>query len=65
MYVPMKEHRKKGVNLMKQVIVLVAMIILGVGVAGFVMDFKDDASTITTNASSFITTTFAGEMGGE
>ncbi|MBO5667239.1 MAG: hypothetical protein J6S45_07315 [Firmicutes bacterium] len=44
---------------------LVAMIILGVGVAGMVMGFEDTADTITTNASSFITTTFAGEMGGE
>ena len=44
---------------MKQVIVLVAMIILGVGIAGMVMGFEATAETITDNAATCITTVFA------
>ena len=47
---------------MKQVIVLVAMIILGVGIAGMVTGFKDQASTITTSAGTLITTTYANDF---
>ena len=43
---------------MKQVIVLVAMIILGVGIAGMVMGFEVTAQTITGNADGQITTLF-------
>ena len=44
---------------MKQVIVLVAMIILGVGIAGMVMGFEATAEKITDNAATSITTVFA------
>ena len=47
---------------MKQVIVLVAMIILGVGIAGMVMGFETTATTITNGASTTITSTFDGEF---
>ena len=40
---------------MKQVIVLVAMIILGVALAGMVTGFETNAETISTNAGSLIT----------
>lgn len=43
---------------MKQVIILVAMIILGVGIAGMVMGFEATAETITNNADGQITTLF-------
>lgn len=43
---------------MKQVIVLVAMIILGVGIAGMVQGFETTAGTITTNAGTAITEAF-------
>ena len=40
---------------MKQVIVLVAMIILGVAVAGMVTGFETSATTITENAGTLVT----------
>ncbi|MBQ8589572.1 MAG: hypothetical protein IJ486_03865 [Firmicutes bacterium] len=39
---------------MKQVIVLVAMIILGVGLATMVTGFEASAKTITTNAGTMV-----------
>jgi len=39
---------------MKQVIVLVAMIVLGVAIAGMVMQFKTSADTITKSANDQI-----------
>ncbi|MEG1930143.1 MAG: hypothetical protein RR131_03290 [Anaerovorax sp.] len=41
---------------MKQIIVMVAMIILGVAIAGFVLGFEDTAKSIASNATSKITT---------
>jgi hypothetical protein len=39
---------------MKQIIVLIAMILLGISVGGFIMDFSDSAETISENASDKI-----------
>jgi len=52
-----KRSKERGI-FMKQVIVLVAMIILGVGIAGMVMGFEATAETITNNADGQITTLF-------
>ncbi len=39
---------------MKQVIVLVAMIVLGVAISGMIMQFKSSAETITKSANDQI-----------
>lgn len=39
---------------MKQIIVLIAMILLGISVGGFVMDFSDSAGDITDATSEKI-----------
>jgi hypothetical protein len=36
---------------MKQIIVLIAMILLGISIGGFVMDFSDSAKTISDSTS--------------
>lgn len=41
---------------MKQIIVMIAMIILGVAIATFVLGFEDSAKTISENAVKKITT---------
>ena len=48
---------------MKQVIVLVAMIILGVGIAGMVTGFEATATSITDGASTLIETEFTEIIG--
>lgn len=40
---------------MKQIIVMVSMIILGIAIAGFVLGFEDSAKDLTDNATSKIT----------
>ncbi|MBQ9931408.1 MAG: hypothetical protein IJO79_03570 [Firmicutes bacterium] len=47
---------------MKQIIVLVAMIVLGIAIAGFVMNFQTSAQTISSNASTAVTSLFAGKF---
>ena len=44
---------------MKQIIVLIAMIVLGIAIAGFVMNFETSAQTISTTASGAVTSLFA------
>lgn len=44
----------KGEKRMKQIIVMISMILLGIVIAGFVSNFSDSASTISTNAVSQI-----------
>ena len=39
---------------MKQIIVLIAMILLGISIGGFVMDFSESAGDITDSTSSKI-----------
>jgi hypothetical protein len=39
---------------MKQIIVLVSMVVLGIAIAGFVGDFKTSAETISTTANQQI-----------
>ncbi|MGI6731418.1 MAG: hypothetical protein ACOX5F_05880 [Anaerovoracaceae bacterium] len=46
---------------MKQIIVLVSMIVLGVAIAGFVGDFKTNAETISDTAKSQIESIFQNE----
>lgn len=46
---------------MKQIIVLVAMIILGIAIAGMVLHFQDTAKVITDKAESGVTKIFDGE----
>ena len=41
---------------MKQIIILVATIILGLAIGSFVIGFSNDAETLATNASGGITT---------
>ncbi|MBQ2868125.1 MAG: hypothetical protein IJM99_11860 [Firmicutes bacterium] len=48
---------------MKQVIVLVAMIILGVGIAGMVTGFDTVATSITDGATTMIETEFTDIIG--
>jgi flagellar basal body-associated protein FliL len=47
-------QRKKRRVGMKQIIVLVAMVLLGIAIAGFVLDFSDSAETISGNANEKI-----------
>lgn len=37
---------------MKQIIVMIAMVLLGITIAGFVFDFSDSAETISENANA-------------
>lgn len=37
---------------MKQIIVMIAMVLLGITIAGFVIDFGDSAEKISENANS-------------
>lgn len=46
---------------MKQLIVMIAMVILGVAIAGFVMDFKNNAGTISDATNDKINMTIFGE----
>ncbi len=46
---------------MKQIIVLVSMIILGIAIAGMVLHFQETATDITEKANSGITKVFDGE----
>ena len=39
---------------MKQIIVMIAMIILGISIAGFIGDFKNSAESISGNANEQI-----------
>lgn len=39
---------------MKQIIVMVSMVLLGIAVAGFVMDFSGSAEEISNNAKASI-----------
>ena len=39
---------------MKQIIVLISMIVLGIAIAGFVNNFTDSAQTIADNAAAKI-----------
>lgn len=41
---------------MKQIIVMIAMVLLGITIAGFVGDFKGSAETISDSANSRIVT---------
>lgn len=48
---------------MKQLIVLIAMIILGIAIAGFVVDFQDKAKSIAETTNSKISMSVFGEAG--
>ncbi|MBR0596826.1 hypothetical protein [Sinanaerobacter chloroacetimidivorans] len=39
---------------MKQIIVMIAMVILGIAIAGFVGEFRDSAETLSDNANQQI-----------
>ena len=39
---------------MKQIIVMISMVLLGIVIAGFVMDFSDSAETISGNTNTKI-----------
>lgn len=39
---------------MKQIIVMIAMIILGISIAGYIGEFKDSAESISNNANNRI-----------
>lgn len=47
---------------MKQIIVMISMIALGIAIAGFVMGFGESAETITTAAKEEITYANIGEL---
>lgn len=49
--------KEKGRKKMKQVIVMVAMVILGIALAMMVLGFKQPAKVITDNAMNSITRT--------
>ena len=44
---------------MKQLIVLVATVILGIAIAGLVLGFQDNAETISENAETRLESVFA------
>ncbi len=46
---------------MKQIIVLVATIVLGIAIGGFIIGFSDDAEELATGTSASIST-FADEL---
>ncbi|MGI6752413.1 MAG: hypothetical protein ACOX4U_07420 [Anaerovoracaceae bacterium] len=46
---------------MKQLIVLIAMVILGVAIAGFIVDFKDNAKSIAEATNSKVEMSIFGE----
>lgn len=49
---------------MKQIIILVSMIILGIAIAGFVGDFKGSAESISSTANDKVLTVIAGNDSG-
>ena len=53
---------KKGGKEMKQLIVLIAMIILGIVIAGFVVGLGDTAEQLSTSGSTRITTALGNDF---
>ena len=49
-------EKERGVKLMKQLIVMISMIMLGVAIAGMVGQFTDSANTLSTKAIAQIQT---------
>lgn len=49
---------------MKQIIVMIAMVILGIAIAGFVNEFKDSAEVISDDARVRILAIAADSQGG-
>ena len=54
---------QKGGKGMKQLIVLIAMIILGIAIAGFVVGLGDSASALATGGANKITTALGNSFG--
>lgn len=57
-----KEYRRRKEETgMKQIIVLIAMVLLGITLAGFVSQFGDSAKIISDRANSRIETVISGD----
>lgn len=55
------EERRRST--MKQLIVLIAMIILGIAIAGFIVDFQDKAKSIAETTNGKISMSVFGKTG--
>lgn len=51
-------RKKRGNSIMKQIIVLVAMIILGIAIAGMVLQFQGTADSISKDANQKVVDIF-------